>query len=200
MRSARLLPILTALAVLTAGCDSGTPVESIAIRTASTAQVVDGVREVTGETGPGSRYALFVPESWNGSLVLYAHGFRDTAESLSVRDQDNLFAIRRRLTDQGYAVGYSSYSENGFAVKDGMQRTQQLRGLFAAQFGQPRQTLLMGHSLGGLIALGLAERFLQHYSGALVMCGIAGGSRTTVDYIANVRGPLRLLLPRGAAE
>lgn len=45
----------------------------------------------------------------------------------------------------------------------------------------------MGHSLGGLVALGLAERFPQHFAGALVMCGVTGGSQATVDYIANIR-------------
>lgn len=173
-----------------AGCADGGPLapERVDPRTSATgAQTTDAVRQVEGEIGPGAKYALFVPEPWNGDLILYAHGFRDTDTPVDLRDQDNLLAIRERLTDQGYAVAYSSYSENGYAVKDGMQRTQQLRGIFASQFGQPEQTLLMGHSLGGLIALGLAERFPQHYDGALVMCGITGGSRETVDYIGNVR-------------
>jgi len=72
-------------------------------------------------------------------------------------------------------------------VKDGMQRTQQLRGLFVSHFGKPSKTLLMGHSLGGLVALGLAERFPEHYAGALVMCGLTAGSKETVAYLANIR-------------
>ena len=190
MRTRRLAPLFAGLVLAAAACSDGAPLapdrtESRAGRAA--VQTINGVRQVEGEIGPGAKYALFVPDAWNGKLVLYSHGFRDTDVPVDLRDQDNLYGIRQRLTDQGYAVGYSSYSEQGYAIKDGMQRTHQLRGIFASHFSKPAKTLLMGHSMGGLIALGLAERFPQHYDGALVMCGITGGSPATVDYIAHIR-------------
>ena len=189
MRPRRSPFLLVLLMPLVSGCADETPVasESYVSESRAVVETVGGVRSVEGTVGNGARYALFVPETWNGQLVLYSHGYRDPDTPVDLRDQDNLPLLRDRLIEDGYAVGYSSFSENGFAVKDGMQRTEQLRGIFASHFGTPTQTLLMGHSLGGLIALGLAERFPQHYDGALVMCGIAGGSPETVDYIANIR-------------
>lgn len=74
-----------------------------------------------------------------------------------------------------------------FAVKNGAQRTQQLRGIFVSKFGKPTQTYLAGHSLGGLVALMLAEKHPNHYAGALPMCGLVGGSQTEINYIGNVR-------------
>jgi pimeloyl-ACP methyl ester carboxylesterase len=153
----------------------------------ATLQAEGAVQTVTGSTGPGSMYAFHVPAQWNGSLVLYVHGFRDADSPVDLRDQDGLVALREALNDRGYAVAYSSFSENGWAVRDGVQRTHQLNGLFAARFGRPVRTYLVGHSLGSLITLNLVERFPAHYAGALPICGILGGGQTTIDYIANIR-------------
>jgi hypothetical protein len=61
----------------------------------------DGAAQsVEGEAG-GARYALFVPTDWNGDLVLYAHGFRDAATPVDLRDQDGFYAVRDRLLAQG---------------------------------------------------------------------------------------------------
>jgi pimeloyl-ACP methyl ester carboxylesterase len=142
---------------------------------------------VTGETGPGSMYALYMPQQWNGTVVYYAHGIRDVLEPVSLRDQDNLAAIREQLGALHYAVAYSSFDENGYAVKDGAQRTHQLRGLFTSRFGQPQRSLVVGHSLGGLVALDLGERFTGQYDGAASFCGIVGGTQAEVDRMANAR-------------
>ena len=146
------------------------------------------IRIVEGETGPGSSYAVYVPANWNGKAVVYAHGIRDVTSPVDLRDQDGLFAARDQLGAQGYAVAYSSYASNGFAVKDGAQRTHQLRGLLASVLGgQPSATLLVGHSLGALVALEVAEEHPEQYNGALLMCGMVGGSRLQTDYLGNVR-------------
>ena len=90
---------------------------------------------VTGETGPGSLYRLYMPRQWNGSTVFYAHGIRDVLEPVSLREQDGSQAIRDQLGALGYAIAQSSFSENGYAVEDAVRRTHQLRGLFASRFG-----------------------------------------------------------------
>jgi pimeloyl-ACP methyl ester carboxylesterase len=81
------------------------------------------------------------------------------------------------------AVGgfaFSSYSENGWAVKDGVQRTHQLLGIFTSKFGQPTRVYISGASMGGLIAIELAEK----YPGVIA-----------VDYPANVRVLFDLFYP-----
>jgi pimeloyl-ACP methyl ester carboxylesterase len=144
-------------------------------------------RIVTGETGPGSSYQLYLPRQWNGTALFYAHGVRDVLEPVSLRDQDNLGVIRDQMGQLGYAVAYSSYDENGYAEKDGAQRTHQLRGLFNSQFGAPSRSLLVGHSLGGLVVLDLAERFANQYDGVAALCSVAGGSQAEFDHMANTR-------------
>lgn len=144
-------------------------------------------RVVTGETGPGSSYQLYLPRQWNGIAIFYAHGIRDVLEPVSLRDQNNLEAMRERLGQMGFAVAYSSFDENGYAEKDGAQRTHQLRGLFTATFGTPTRSLLVGHSLGGLIVLDLAERFSDQYDGVVAFCGVTGGTQAEFDHMTTTR-------------
>ncbi len=145
-------------------------------------------RIVEGETGPGALYAFHIPRDWNGTVVHYAHGFRDAGPEPDLRDQDGLFALRERLGALGFAVAVSSYATNGFAVKDGAQRVHQLRGLIDAELpGPAAHHLLVGHSLGGAVALDLAERYPTQYDGALLMCGMVGGSLPQTQYLGHVR-------------
>lgn len=142
---------------------------------------------VTRTTGEGAQYSVYVPTGWNGDVVYYAHGIKDVAEPVGLTIGNGFPELRDSLGVMGYAVAWSSFSENGWAVQDGMQKTHQLRGLFTAIAGKPRRSFLVGHSMGGLIAVGLAERYPDQYDGALPMCGVVGGAQKQIDYIANVR-------------
>jgi pimeloyl-ACP methyl ester carboxylesterase len=141
----------------------------------------------TGETGPGSLYAISVPRSWSGDVVFYGHGMRDALEPVTLRDEDVFYAVRDQLGALGYAIAYSSFSENGYAVEDAARRMHQLRGLFASRFGQPEHSYLVGHSLGALAVMEVAERFAGQYDGVVPICGIVGGTLAQLDYAVNVR-------------
>jgi len=187
---------LLAAAVLTAvSCTDQSPLgPALESRTANAAITTTGTgpwaRVVEGESGPGSLYALYIPEQWNGEAIYYAHGVRPPVPfaPISLADQDNFFEVRDALGALGYAFAYSSFSENGLAIKDGAQRTHQLRGLLAAELSQqPRRNYLAGYSLGAAVALKLAEQFPQQYDGVLAMCGLVGGSPLELQYIGDVR-------------
>ena len=142
---------------------------------------------ITGETGPGSLYALHMPRTWNGDVVFYAHGIRDVRDAVGLQNQDGYQAMRDQLGALGFAVAYSSFSENGYALEDAVRRTHQLRGLFASQFGQPARSFLMGHSLGGLAVTQLAEQFPDQYDGVVPVCSMMGGTQAQLDYVVHVR-------------
>jgi pimeloyl-ACP methyl ester carboxylesterase len=143
-----------------------------------------GPREVRGEIGPGALYALFLPANWNGDLVVYAHGYFFPTDPVEL---PNIPRLRDGLLALGYGVAYSSFSENGFAIKDGVLRTRQLRGLFASNFGQPRRAYLVSSSMGAAVVMRLAAENPQLYDGVLPMCGIVGGSQMELDYFFNIR-------------
>lgn len=152
-------------------------------------------RIITGETGPGSQYAIQVPANWNGDVIYYAHGIRPTSDPVDLPTGDGFPALRDALGQLGYAVAYSSFSENGWAVKDGAQRTHQLRGLVAAQVGQPRHSYLAGTSLGGLVAQKLADEFPGQYDGVLAMCAPLAGATAESKYVGDVRVLFDLFYP-----
>jgi pimeloyl-ACP methyl ester carboxylesterase len=181
----RLILPLTMLAVAITGCDGSAALRPDVSHTVSTKQV-SGAATVIGTTGPGAQYELRRPEIWNGRLVLWAHGYTNPALPLGFGGA-NATAVAEALVARGYGVARSTFSENGYALKDGVQRTRQLRGLFAAEFGEPSRTYVAGNSLGGTIALMLAESNPGLIDGAVPMCGFLGGGHMQVGYIFNVR-------------
>ena len=61
--------------------------------------------------------------------------------------------------------------------------------------GRPRRSFLLGHSLGAQVAQALAETYPGQYDGAMAMCGVLGGTKLEMDYIANVRTLFDVLYP-----
>jgi pimeloyl-ACP methyl ester carboxylesterase len=148
---------------------------------------------VDGSTGPGSIYRLVRPPNWNGILVLYAHGYVSPAAPVALPPDAQL--VISLLAPQGFAVAVSSFSENGWVLKDGAQRTHQLLGLFASKFGKPARVYVGGASMGGLIAIRLAETWPGEFAGVLPACAVAGGLARHVDYNLNVRVLFDLFYP-----
>jgi pimeloyl-ACP methyl ester carboxylesterase len=202
MRAPLLSIAAGALATL-AGCAEHGPTEplirpdlapSSSVTSVTTPTSGPWARVVEGKTGPGSLYAIYVPRAEQiKGVVYYAHGVRPplapiTLDNGEERGQDKSFDVADALGAQGYAFVFSSFSENGLAIKDGAQRTHQLRGLVAAELGgEPERSYLMGYSLGALIALNLAERFPTQYDGVLAACGMIGGTPRELQYVGDVR-------------
>jgi hypothetical protein len=63
--------------------------------------------------GAEHAYRIEVPDDWNGTLVLYAHGFvGPQQEELVVQDPP----LRPLFVQQGIAWAASSYSANGYVI------------------------------------------------------------------------------------
>jgi len=155
-------------------------------------------QEVTGVTADGAAYGIFVPNGWNGDVVYYAHGIIAPLLPVSLpgpTDWDNAGSIRDAFGQAGFAIAYSSFSENGYAIKSGIQRTQQLRGIFTSKVGNARRSFLVGHSLGAQVAQALAETRPDQYAGVLAMCGVLGGTKMQTDYIGHTRTMFDLFYP-----
>ncbi len=145
---------------------------------------------VQGTTAGGSAFEFAVPTNWNGNLVVYLHGITDPAYPLMLPSQDpetDFPYVRDGLLQRGFAVASSSWKSNGYAVKDAAQNTHQLRGLFVANFGAPKKTLIVGKSLGALAAANLVESYPTQYNGALLSCGPLAGSNAEMQYMGDER-------------
>ena len=189
---ARLM--VAGIAALFAACKDLAPTAPAALASSATptagahADATVGIWQdsVIGVVAADAQYGLFLPRNWNGDVVYYAHGF--VAPQLRVELPTNDVApLRDAFGAMGYAVAYSSFSENGFAFADGVRRTHQLRGLFTSKYGAARRSLLVGHSLGGQIVQALAEGQPAQYDGALALCGLVGGTAMETQYIGQLR-------------
>jgi hypothetical protein len=129
----------------------------------------------------GAGYRIEVPESWNGELVLYAHGFRGNGLELTVSNHP----IRRYLIEHGYAWAASSYATNGYDVTQGVKDTHDLGSLFNGLVGNPTKTWFTGTSMGGHITGVAIEQFPHDYVGALPMCGVMGDLKLFDYFVEN---------------
>lgn len=122
-------------------------------------------------------YAIEVPDRWNGTLVMYAHGYAGKGEDLRV----SLPPLRDYWVSQGYAWAASSYSSNYYDVRAGLEDTNALALAFGELTGkgQPQQYLIMGVSMGGHVAGAAVEaetlrtaRSKVRYAAAMPVCGV----------------------------
>jgi len=142
---------------------------------------------INGKAADGSLYQIITPKHWNHQLVLYAHGIVDPQAPIALPTDFTPFADA--LVTEGFAVAYSSFASNGFAIQDGVRDTDALRRTFAKKVGEPDKTFLVGLSLGSAVVIKLAEERSGHnrYDGVLSMCGLIGGSPLEVHYVGNGR-------------
>lgn len=146
------------LALLPAGASAGT---------------VTTVFGTTTETsGLVSHYEIQVPDPWNGTLVLYSHGY--SFVPVAAADAGDA-ATAGWLLSNGYALAGSSYATSGWALEQAFQDQIAVLDVFDAQFGTPARTIAWGHSLGGMITAGLVQLFPDRFAGALPMCGVVAG-------------------------
>jgi pimeloyl-ACP methyl ester carboxylesterase len=156
----------------------------LVIAVTAAAELPPDTEIVSGEW-QGSLYEIFVPSAWNGDLVLYAHGWVPPQAPIAL--PADIDGFRDMVLDDGYAIAYSSYSENGWAVRQGFKETEHLLPLFRSYFGPPDRVYVTGHSMGGLISVMLAEMRPGKYDGVLPICGAVGGAVMAGDYLTDVR-------------
>jgi pimeloyl-ACP methyl ester carboxylesterase len=142
----------------------------------ASAQAVRGVTTYNGTFSDGATYLIEVPRNWNGTLLLYSHGypFPDDPSPATDGGEDPLF--RFYLLTHGYALAGSSYASTGWAVHEALPDQIAVLDTFNSLVGQPSRTIAWGHSLGGMISAGLVQNYPGRFSGALPMCGVMAGS------------------------
>src|SRR5436305_121583 len=77
----------------------------------------NGTNTLHGTLG-GANYTIAVPSNWNGTLVLYSHGYVFSSNPLNNPAPDAGDALTgATLLNQGYALAGSSYSQNGWTLQ-----------------------------------------------------------------------------------
>jgi pimeloyl-ACP methyl ester carboxylesterase len=142
---------------------------------ASTASA-EGRRSYSGAID-GAAFRVEVPEHWNGTLVLYSHGYYPKGFQLFGLALTNRPPDRSEseawLLEHGYALAASQFPEDGlgYQVENALRDQVALLDWFEANVGRPRHTVATGQSLGSAIALLLAERHPDRFAGVATFCG-----------------------------
>jgi len=120
----------------------------------------------------GGLYRIEIPDTWNGDLVLFAHGFVSNAGANGSLLRVGTHRFREHVVKEGYAWAASSYRCNGYVPGQGLLDTMALIDLFKQSNGgrAPTRTYLTGESMGGHITLLGMQEFPTTFAGGLAMC------------------------------
>ncbi|MDT9700490.1 prolyl oligopeptidase family serine peptidase [Streptomyces sp. P17] len=127
-----------------------------------------------GRLPSGATYVMDIPADWNGTVLLYSHGYRADGWPNPPQNAPDS-GTKDRLLDQGYALIGSSYATTGWAVTDAVPDQLATLDVFTEKFGTADRTLAWGTSYGGLVTTTLAERHADRFDGSLSMCGLVQG-------------------------
>lgn len=168
-----LVALLTLLSGLTLAFSLAARAETISTHISHKCIVANTSNTLTGNIG-GANFLIKVPSNWNGTLVLYSHGYVFPGNPLTPEDAGDPLT-EAALLQSGYALAGSSYSQNGWALQQAFHDQIALLNYFDATCGQPTRTIAWGHSLGGIITAGLVQLNPNRFAGALPMCGVLAG-------------------------
>ncbi|WP_406690459.1 prolyl oligopeptidase family serine peptidase [Saccharopolyspora sp. ID03-671] len=134
----------------------------------------EGPAHVEGALASGATWVMDVPEDWNGTVLLFSHGYQAAGQPNPAENapSDEAAAIALR---EGYALIGSSYAATGWAVEQAVPDQLATLDEFTARFGSADRTIAWGQSYGGLVTTTIAERHADRVDATLSMCGLVHG-------------------------
>jgi pimeloyl-ACP methyl ester carboxylesterase len=163
---------------------------AIPAHAAATGPLCDGkvpVQSCAGTTSDGAAYAIQVPANFNGTVLLYSHGYRPnvaipagipglggyTVKGVAETAPGQLdadFGPTYSLLGQGYALMGSGFSRQGWNLDAAVATNVELIEAFKKKFTTTKHVVAWGISLGGIITQTLAEKYPDLISAAAPMC------------------------------
>ena len=138
------------------------------------------------------------PASYNGILVIWAHGFQDAGTDVAIPEDQlcsNDFCLPDLINDLGFAFATNSYSKTGMAIRQGKDDILDLVNIFASQKGQPQKVYLIGASEGGIITALSVEQHPGVYSAGVASCGPVGDFPYQINYFGDARATFEYFFP-----
>jgi pimeloyl-ACP methyl ester carboxylesterase len=134
-----------------------------------------------------------IPTEWNGSLVLYAHGFVPPQAPLvlpiaELTLPDGTF-VPSVLLSQRFAFATSSFHKNGAATQQAIKDLGDLLHYFKTLVRRRllQKVFIIGASEGGLPVMRLIEQQPDNYNAALALCAPVGGAPEQIRYATDFR-------------
>jgi len=131
------------------------------------------VTTCTGETSDTAKYEVRVPDDFNGTLLLWSHGYtyvakipaqipllggagNDLRATIAPGAPDSMVTANA-LLNQGYALAGSGFAVPGWNAESAVKTNVELLGIVKKKFPKIKRTVAWGASLGGTITQRLAE-------------------------------------------
>ncbi len=146
-----------------------------------------------GQLSSGAYYRICMPPpgTWNGDLVVYAHGYVAYNKPITIpEDQLQLpggVSLPGLINGLGFAFATTSYRMNGLAIETGVADLVDVVGVFSMTHGVPTHTLVTGVSEGGLITALAIEQRSDVFAGGLATCGPIGDFKQQINYFGDFR-------------
>ena len=147
-------------------------------------------------TVDGATWIADIPSPWNGTVLLYSHGF---GPPVAADAPDPV--TQQALLDRGYALAGSSYDPNGSwwaldsAVRDQFDTLTAVETLLPTR---PQHVIAVGTSMGGLISELEDENSDGRLDASLTTCGIVAGGLNLNNYQLDGEYAMTQLLPNPA--
>ncbi|MEV6489547.1 hypothetical protein AB0M20_13115 [Actinoplanes sp. NPDC051633] len=157
------------------------------------------VTSYSGSLPNGTTWTAEIPADWNGTLLLYSHGYLPTfagVPNLPATAPDPRTGAA--LLAAGYGLTGSSYAAAGWALNTAPRdQLDTLAATITAIGRQPHRVLAVGTSMGGLVTAKLAETSRGRIQGALATCGIVAGGTALGNYQLDAEFAIARLLAPG---
>jgi len=159
--------------------------------------VAPGAGCTDGVLEHGALYRICFPATWNGDLVLYAHGYVPAHQPVALpEDVVGGTSISGTLTGLGYAFATTSYRANGLVALEAAEDLSELDATVRRVYRpDPGRSVIVGFSEGGLVAALALERYPALFDGALAGCGPIGDFQGQLNYIGDFRVVFDYLFP-----
>lgn len=222
MRASRVAVALVVMNLAVVGCtgaDSADPDTSRSSEELPTGEPTDLSTDVAftacGGRGlacegelDGAPYEIRLPETWNGTLLIYSHGMR-RAHPLTGREPrsqsvaepapgvaSGVEVVADALVDQGYALAGMGSRRGGWSISEQVRAVSTMRTAFVTDVGVPNRIYTWGQSVGALAALQAAQTN-DWVSGSAALCGVLAGLNPNLDLALDAAVAVKaLLLPR----
>jgi hypothetical protein len=145
-----------------------------------------------GRDDNGSWILAVVPDAWNRSLVVHAHGGPRLGPP-EAGDSDPDVVRFSGIIEGGFAWVGSTYRRGGYGVRMAAEDVDISRQFFWRQFGTPALTILHGQSYGGNVAAKASELYAlspegdRRYDGVLLTNGVLFGGTSAYNFRADLR-------------
>ena len=174
--------VLLSVALVSFGISAG-PAQAIDNRPACGLDV-GGVTVCEGATKDGAKYAIQVPEDFNGTVFLYSHGYTASVDvpptgytTAATLDNPTIGPdeiVNQTLLAQGYALAGSTFPVLGWNAAEAVKTNVELIGVVKRAFKDTKKVIAWGNSLGAYITQALAEKYPKLIDGAGLMCPALG--------------------------